>query len=550
MFCTACGASIAEQSKFCGTWGSKQEQPLGVRKISENVRSSMLTKNRGLVEHPASRSLFVTDHSFANTLQDLLSEVNGYNSNVISTLGNNNEELANLCKKYLNKFDNICVVGGFGDISSFQVPNPAAGPDDPDEWCFTDSIYGSEMFIEDDVESAIPKIGVSRIPTLNEETIRKLLNTTELNGNVHDQFCFGVTAEMWHPATEKIFKEAGLNIQSLFSAPDWEHKSIKLKINEVNNPDKARVYLFNVHGGGDSTEWVGDSESNRYEPIVLSPVALRDMSDSVLISEACYGGAMQYDEPSIVEQFFSSNGKAFVGCSVVAYGNPGVKDMPLFSADVIALSLIKNLGQGLSLAESLKNAKQYTLESALSVCGDEIGLDVDILGRYATKAILSFNAYGCPWLKFSHRSSIFGADVVSSTASVDSSSLGNNNRLNDVRSRINSRLQSSQERISNRLSPLRARYRSKLPIKSQLYLVSIDESLSAFRSFRDADRIEKFLKNNSLSVSECRFYKSKKDGVDGYLLSIGKSMANNKAKETFAIVTNGKGELKIIIGSK
>jgi hypothetical protein len=496
--------------------------------------------------HPALRTLFVTTHGFAGTLSKLLSEVGGFASNVISTPGNSRDDLAKLCKKYLDQFDSLCLVGGFGDISPFQVTNPSAGSGDPDEWCFTDALFACQEFDEDDVESAIPKVGVSRIPTLNNDTVQKLLSTIELDGNVRDQFCFGVTAELWEPATARIFKEAGLNADALFSAPDWDEVPISKKINETEFTNKARVYLFNVHGGSDSTEWVGDGHENRFEPRVLSPNALqRSMSNSLLISEACYGGAMEYDEPSIVEQFFESDGKAFVGCSVVAYGNPGVEDMPLFSADVIALSLLRKLSEGLSLSESLREAKKETLEEAIGACESDPGLDIETFGSYASKAILSFNAFGCPWLRFSKASiGALGSGIATAPTSATT------DRVNDLRSRLNSRIQARSQRVSQRLTPLRESYRARLPLKSQLFLMSSDESLAALRSFRDFQRIEKYLIKNKLNKEVCMVYKSNKMNVGGYLISVSNDSCHKDMIETIKFITNADGEVKFILSSK
>lgn len=548
MFCNKCGAPISEKSKYCGACGAKQGVADNPLKTRDNDRSSSTTNNKKIRVHPALSTLFVTTHAFAKKLQELLSEVDGYNSNVISVVDDNNERLANLCKEYLDKFDSLCIVGGFNDISPFQVANPSAR-EDHEEWCFTDALFGCSAFDEDDVESAIPNIAVSRIPILVESTIRDLLVTTELDGNAHEQFSFGVTAELWKPATEKIYNEAGLRDKTLLCAPDWKVESISEKINEIDHSNKTRLYLFNVHGGGDSTEWVGESRERKTGPIVLSPEVLKDMSDSILISEACYGGAMQYEESSIVEEFFSTKGKAFVGCSVIAYGNPGEEDMPLFSADVIALTLIKKLGEGLSIAESLKAAKINTLQNAISVCQEE-ELDIKLYGRYAAKAILSFNAFGCPWIKFSHRSSVSSTASTMPTDPPNTTSASVNDRLSNIRSRLNERMETRSDQIRQRLNPIRTSYRSKLPINSQLFLIGMDESLSAFRSFKDARRIENLLETKQLNITNCQFYKSDKSKSNGYLIAAAPISDSRGSRESYAIITNSKGELKAVLGSK
>lgn len=547
MLCSACGASIADQSKFCGECGAKQVKPSPTQSTRHESKRGFPVIKALNGNHPALKTIFITTHGFAESLAQLLSEVDGYTSNVISTPSDSHEELAQMCKVRLKGAENVCIVGGFDDINPFQVPNPSASPDDPDEWCFTDGLFACPDFDHDtdDAESAIPVAGVSRIPTLNKDTIRELLGTVTLEGNLRDQFCFGVTAQLWEPATAQIFLETSLNTMTLYAAPDWDEPSISGEINRSPASNKARVFLFNVHGSDETTEWVGDGEDYRFAPTVLSPSALKDMSESVLISEACYGGAMQYAEPSIVEKFFESKGKAFVGCSVVAYGNPGIEDMPLFSADVIALSLLRKLGEGLTLGESLRLAKQETLQEASNICDVDDDLDIEMYGGYAAKAILSFNAFGCPWIKFSD-----SVDGAAPQGEAQPSRPSASDRLSQLRTRVSARMQSRSQRLTQRLSPLRNSYRAKLPLKSQLFLMSVDESLSAFRSFRDAERIEGLFKTNQIKLSNCKFYKSKSKSTGGYLISGQKSEVGGNRLETLALITNGSGELKLVLASK
>lgn len=547
MFCSSCGASIANQSKFCGECGAKQVAPAPTDSTRAESKRAFSSSRASTSNHPALKTVFITTHEFSESLIQLLYEVDGYASNVISTPSNNNEELAHLCKARLRNTENVCIVGGFDDVSPFQVPNPSASPDDPDEWCFTDSLYACPDFDQDtdDAESAISSVGISRIPTLNKDTLRDLLGSITLDGNLRDQFCFGVTAQLWEPATAQIFLETSLNTMTLYASPDWDEESITDEINSVSDAKNARVFLFNVHGSDETTEWVGDGEDYRFGPTVLSPNALRDMSESVLISEACYGGAMQYGEPSIVEQFFESKGKAFVGCSVVAYGNPGIEDMPLFSADMIALILLRKLGEGLTLGESLRVAKIETLREASAICDNDEDLDFETYAGYATKAILSFNAFGCPWIKFNKALTDNGPQGVTQPLRPSAS-----DRLNNLRSRVSARMQSRSQRITQRLSPLRTNYREKLPLRSQLFLMSVDESLETFRSFRDAERIEELLHKNQIKISNCKFYKSQSKAAGGYLISGQRNLVNRKSAETLALVTNGSGELKLVLASK
>jgi hypothetical protein len=125
----------------------------------------------------------------------------------------------------------------------------------------------------------------------------------------------------------------------------------------------------------------GESEDGDYVEI-FQPGTVSDFNSALLLTEACYGGAMFYDSPSIVEHFFANGGNSFVGSSTIAYG---ARATPITAADLIAKHYIASLYAGLSQGESLKLAKLEALtEDPLSM-------------EYGLKTVLSFNLFGAPW---------------------------------------------------------------------------------------------------------------------------------------------------------
>jgi hypothetical protein len=297
------------------------------------------------------------------------------------------------------------------------------------------------------------------------------------------------------------------------------------------------LFLFNVHGGADTPEWVGESESFPKDcPVVFNPDLIEDYAGGLILCEACYGGAMGYESPSVVENIFERNGNGFVGCSVIAYGTA---DETLSGADHIAVSCLQQLAEGSTLAQALTKAKQALLETYYEAEDD----DAEVI----TKTILSFNAYGAPRIKLKTGSAARPPAAVGLRPSRPSAS----DRLANMRSDLASRIADRRERIGSRMEGLRESYRQKLPLRSQMFLVGADETLATIRAFKDASVIEDFLKSRGMSFSDCRLEKTSSGGKNKFRLSgASKPLNNRRVTDSFILITDSVGRLKKTILSK
>jgi hypothetical protein len=518
-FCPECGAALSGFPKFCSGCGARlaglQSQPM---------RS----------DHPAARTLFVTTQASAPGLLGVLNSLGIQRPTIVSEDDETKRRAA--IRDKLADQDYVCIVGSWSEVSPAYAPNPLDWRDG-DQWCLTDSVFGChEDPDESDLASYVPQVPVSRIPSTSPDVLARLLGAHELEGSVHSQFQFAVSAEQWQRATCEILRRCGLQDCQTHSSPAWDESDVASAMKAALR-QRDTLFLFNVHGGADTPEWVGESESFPKDcPVVFNPDLIDDYAGGIILCEACYGGAMGYDSPSVVENVFERNGNGFVGCSVIAYGT---EDETLSGADHIAVSCLKQLAEGLTLAQALTKAKQALLESYYEA-EDE---DAEVI----TKTILSFNAWGAPWIKLKTASVGRPQTVRDSRASRPSAS----DRLANMRSDLAARIADRRERIGSRMEGLRESYRQKLPLRSQMFLVGVDETLATIRGFRDASMIEGFLKSRGMSFSDCRLEKSSAAGQKKFRLSgATKNMDNRRAKDSFILIVDSVGRLKKTILSK
>jgi hypothetical protein len=374
----------------------------------------------------------------------------------------------------------LCIVGNWSDVPSCRIANPA--DDDGDTHCLTDALYATPSDTDADfLDACIPRIQVGRIPSSDLAVLERLLTMGDPFHKSESVISFGVTAHCWSEATRSIVsKLAGekdssqvfdapvpphaLSSPSIMASPHWDEPSLCSTI-DTTGIEKGAVLLFNVHGSGDEPYWVGEGEDREFVPI-FQPGTVANFNGAVLVSEACFGGAMGYDTESIVEHFFANGGATLVGCSVIAYGTT---DASLAGADILAWKFIQALSSGSSSGEALSLAKYAVLEG---IEGDD-----DI----ALKTVRSFNLYGVPW----HRSV---ARMSASTPVVESSKP--TSVLASVRVRLASRLSGGGD---SPLARYRAKYRQRLSESTRHWLVTEEERQEKIKNFKDSVRIQQIL---------------------------------------------------------
>jgi len=421
----------------------------------------------------------------------------------------------------------VCLIGDWSEVPPFKVNNPSNPCRGRDPFCWTDALYGlREEFKPEDILTAISPIAVGRIPSTDMSVVLPALLEAPVSVDPGVAFAFAVTAQCWSEATQtivqgftgstsagKLFDEpdfSGLSSKGVLASPDWEEDDLRREISDAGISPGA-VLLFNVHGSADEPNWVGEGDWGYTE--IMQPDTIQDFNKAILLSEACYGGAMGYDEPSMVESFFAHGGKAFVGCSVIAWGSSGSE---LCGADLIALHFFKALREGQAFGEALSSAKRATLDAT------------SVYDEVAQKSVLSFNLFGAPW----HQLKRAAAASVLPTASPQESMLD----------RIRSRRSGGEASGGSALDRVRDNYRGRLSSRAQRFLLERDDALQQLSGFKDREKIESFLGAIQVDFDDCDFEEIRFEDEHSFRIS-GKSKKFPATKELFILAINGQGEL-------
>jgi hypothetical protein len=497
--CTSCLRVVSAVSKYCRYCGSAIEIDSSdtFRRTTDTRREitsslgklSLTTSNRigSLDRQQFQQTLFILPPSLSENFGTWLKE----NSlKVASVVESNDDSTLELVRRELNSkpvgsIKNICILGAWNDVSPVRLYQPVVG--DPDQFCLSDAPYGClNEFNEDDIFSVIPEIPVGRIPSSDIDIIFSLLCAQSVAERPVGSFQFAVSADCWRDATHAIvesfsnnptivpnknenFSSKGLSNSAVLTSPGWSEIDLR-EATRGRLEEKLGLLLFNVHGSGDSPEWVGEGAPGDYVKI-FEPGTISDYNSANLVAEACYGGAMWYEEQSIVEHFFEHGGRSFVGSSMIAYGCSGPE---LSAADVLARDYIAALNRGLSYGESLTQAK-------LGVLNDIHPAELEV----AHKTILSFNLCGVPW----HGAQVRGSPSVSTEGSV----------LDRIREgRIGASFTTSN------IVQIRDEYRRRLPFALRSFLERSEEMMQELRNFRDFSTIESAVAGRGGQIRDAR----------------------------------------------
>ena len=535
--CASCGGNLKPLAKFCSQCGSKAGDSAGaVGTGSAAKRFQVSAGARAAI----GRTLFVLPSHFVGELTRLLDQ------HVASPLAMvADADPAQLQIKARQAFKRhhatgslkyVCLLGNWSEVAPFRVRNPSPGCRSSDPFCLTDSLYGcTAEYDEDDIFTAIPGVPVGRIPVLDTAVVAAALLEAPRLLDPAQAFAFGVTAECWSDATQAIVSRftdtpakaaliaepqgRALAAPGVLSSPGWSEDDLRQAVS-LSQIEPGAVLLFNVHGSPDETGWVGEGDDG-YVPI-MTPDTIGQFNSAVMISEACYGGALGYDEPSIVERFFSNGGKAFVGCSVIAWGTPNDS---LCGADLIALHFLKTLRLGKPLGEALTLAKLEALQ------------DDPLCDPVAQKTALSFNLYGAPWHSLK----------TAAAPSVLPQREDRGSMLDRVRSRRNG--DGDGEDASDSLAGLRQRYQSRLPEKSRRFMVERNDALRRLSGFQDIQKIEDLLAQWAVSLADCEL-ESLDMGDDFGFVLFGKSNKHSGPTQLFQLVMDSAGAMKKTMTTK
>jgi hypothetical protein len=369
----------------------------------------------------------------------------------------------------------VVLVGSWDDVPPFELSNPALDLDG-EKLCFSDAPYGLPgQDSPDEEQNLIPALSVGRIPVVDSNILENVFLAGQVPINYHQSIDCVVTAKCWEIPTKAIISSLGLQSTTstspidesgspaitMLTSPEWDVESFTRHAKNASF-NSGSLMLFNVHGSADNPAWVGEGD---HYVTIHQPGAIADYKNSILISEACYGGALGYETQSIVEDFFIRGGLGFVGCSVVAYG---AIDENITAADVFALTFAQGVLAGNTMGEALISAKKMVLEE---------GADAP---EICLKTIISFNLYGAPWRHIPIKKDSDNK-ILANTDHLD--------RLVKMRERIARPAQSN----SGILARYRKAYRKKLADAHRRTLLSEGDASRRMAAFSDRSRIEDIL---------------------------------------------------------
>jgi hypothetical protein len=537
--CLSCSQELSILAKFCSSCGFKvEEQSKNVTK-KDTFKSSVESRNA------ISQTVFVIPSRIQSSFRQLMSD---NNCNPIAIISDpNHENIQNRVRIFLRQqprlesIQYLCIIGNWEDIFPYRIENSYT--EDVDQYCFSDALYGCiEDYDLHQVDSYIPRIAVSRIPVTQLDIIKRILFETPPQLDLKKSFLFGISAECWQLATKTIVNESLLDASitnvyknfnetdgippcSVLTSPNWEEQNVK---NETNGSiqEPFSVMLFNVHGGPDTPEWVGESMNREYFQI-FSPNTIENFNSALLITEACYGGAMQYDEPSIVESFFINGGLSFVGSSTIAYGS---STSNLGCADLLALNFLRFVSKEICFGEALNLAK-------LSLIDPEMVEEYydPFVQNYDHKTILSFNLFGAPW---HHRPSKF----------ITSSQLLNQPQKPSVLDRVRNTRSSSLSPSNTTINKIRENYRSRLPEKLQVQILQREEASKVFRNFKDVHYINEVIEYLGCDIENIKIAQLKFDSKCGYSVFLPVNTYKSLGSKVFFL--NAEGNIQKTLESK
>ncbi|MBE0433254.1 hypothetical protein IBX73_07295 [candidate division WOR-3 bacterium] len=273
-------------------------------------------------------------------------------------------------EKKWGEIDFLLLLGGDGVVPFFRLDNPC---DDGDENVLSDNPYASR-----DDNFIIPERVCARIPdNRSGDFIARQLTKAK---SFHNK-SFGLTARVWLLASENVYRSIGKPGELKISPPVTEEKF------RADWLQKRDYLYFNVHGSKASANWYGQDAGDY--PVAMAPRNVMGAA-GVVASESCYGAYIigKTQDDAICLKFLAEKEiLGFCGSTTIAYG-PAAP--PSGEADLLVKYFFEYLQQGLTLGESLKNAKLDFARKSLRRRGF---LDDD-----DQKTLLQFVLYGDPML--------------------------------------------------------------------------------------------------------------------------------------------------------
>lgn len=304
------------------------------------------------------------------------------------------EALSNFYDKQTIQPEYLFIIGGddiipmplFDNMSNVQVPDFDYESDIP--YSYLKSYEIEEMIWDGTLYYEDVKLHVGRLPFGEdfqkihltgyfEKVIKALSNAFSINN------CFGLSAEGWQDASETVLDN--LNIPNKFI--DFSPTITLEDVDDVFD-DTSDILYFNLHGSDapEQPHFFGD-----WDAAISTEQISRLVNNNIIITEACYGAKfIGYDnENSMLLNSIHKNTLAYFGSSRIAFGS---STYFLFSADIIAHSILGSLSDNMSVGQALSKARIDNIEAAEEE--DDFSL-VDL----SLVTAIEFNLYGDPALR-------------------------------------------------------------------------------------------------------------------------------------------------------
>ena len=304
------------------------------------------------------------------------------------------DELSTFYDKQKIKPEYLFIIGGteiipmpiFDNLSNVDVPDFDYDTDIPYSYLKSyeveDMIWDGSLYYED------VKLNVGRLPFGDDFQKTQLTNyfnkvISALEDGFEIKNCFGLSAEGWQDASETVLDN--LDVPNKFI--DFSPNVSLSDIDEIFD-ENSDVLYFNLHGSDapEQPQFFGDWDA------AISPDQISKLvKNNIIITEACYGAKfIGYDTSnSMLLNSIHQNTLAYFGSSRIAFGS---STYFLFSADVIAHSVLGSLSNNLTVGQALSKARIDNIESA------EDEDDFSLIDLSLVTAI-EFNLYGDPSLK-------------------------------------------------------------------------------------------------------------------------------------------------------
>ncbi len=274
----------------------------------------------------------------------------------------------------------------FDNLSDVDVPDFDYDSDIPYSYLIS---YGIEDLIWDgSLYYNEVKLHVGRLPFGDDFQKNQLTNyLNKVIAALEDGFeienCFGLSAEGWQDASETVLDNLEVPNKNIDYSPTVSLDDIDDVFDETSD-----ILYFNLHGSDapEQPQFFGDWDA------AISPSQIsRLVKNNIIITEACYGAKfIGYDTAnSMLLNSIHQNTLAYFGSSRIAFGS---STYFLFSADVIAHSVLGALSNNLTVGQALSKARIDNIQSA------EDEDDFSLIDLSLVTAI-EFNLYGDPSLK-------------------------------------------------------------------------------------------------------------------------------------------------------